>query len=35
MAELKKSQDDIKELKNEIDDFKTDLQFIENELKGK
>ena len=35
MAELKKSQDDIKELKNEINDFKASLQFTENELKEK
>ena len=33
MAELKKSQDDIKELKNEINDFKASLRFTENELK--
>ena len=30
MAELKKSQDDIKELKIEINDFKASLQFTEN-----
>ena len=35
MAELKKFQDDIKELKNKINDFKTSLQFTENELKEK
>ena len=35
MAELKKSQDDIKELKNEINDFKASLQFTENKLKEK
>ena len=35
MAELKKSQDDIKDLKNEINDFKVSLQFTENELKKK
>ena len=35
MAELKKSQDDSKELKNEINDFKASLQFTENELKEK
>ena len=35
MAELKKSQDDIKDLKNEINDFKASLQFTENELKKK
>ena len=33
MAELKKSEDDIKELKNDINDFKASLQFTENELK--
>ena len=33
MAELKKSEDDIKELKNDINDFKAYLQFTENELK--
>ena len=31
----KKSQDGIKELKNEINDFKASLQFTENELKEK
>ena len=35
MAELKKFQDDIKELKNKINYFKTSLQFTENELKEK
>ena len=35
MAELKKSQDDIKKLKNEIIDFKASFQFTENELKDK
>ena len=35
MAELKRSQDDIKELKNEINNFKASLQFTENELKEK
>ena len=35
MAELKKSQDDSKELKNEINDFKASLQFTENKLKEK
>ena len=36
MTELKKkSQDGIKELKNEINDFKASLQFTENELKEK
>ena len=30
MAELKKSQDDIKEIKIEINDFKASLQFTEN-----
>ena len=32
MAGLKKSQDDIKELKNEINDFKAGLHFTESEL---
>ena len=35
MAELKKSQDDVKELKNEMNDFKSSLQFTENEPKEK
>ena len=35
MAELKKSQDEIKELKSEINDFKASLQFTANELKEK
>ena len=35
MAELKMSQDDIKELKNETNDFKASLKFTENELKEK
>ena len=35
MAELKMSQDDIKELKNETNDFKASLKFAENELKEK
>ena len=35
MVGLNKSQDDIKELKNEINDFKTSLQFRESELKEK
>ena len=35
MAELKKSQYNIKELKNQINDFKASLQFTENELKEK
>ena len=30
MAELKKFQDDIKEIKIEINDFKASLQFTEN-----
>ena len=35
MAELKESQDDFKELRNELNDFKTSLQFTEIELKEK
>ena len=35
MAELKKSQYDIEDLKNQINDFKVSLQFTENELKEK
>ena len=35
MAELKRSQHDIKELKSEINDFKAILQFTENELTKK
>ena len=35
IVELNKSQDDIKELKNEINEFKASLQFTENELKEK
>ena len=35
MVELKKSQDDIKELKNAINDFRASLQFTENEFKEK
>ena len=35
MVELKKSQDDIKELKNTINDFRASLQFTENEFKEK
>ena len=35
MVGLNKSQDDIKELKNEINDFKTSLQFRESEPKEK
>ena len=35
MAELKRSQDNIKELKSEINDFKAILQFTENELTEK
>ena len=33
MAEVKKSQYDIKELKNEINDFKAGLQFTKNDFK--
>lgn len=35
MAELKKSQEDIKELKKEINDFKLSIQFTEDELNEK
>ena len=35
MAEIKKSQDDIKDLKKEINDFKTSLEFTESELQEK
>ena len=35
IVQLNKSQDDIKELKNEINEFKASLQFTENELKEK
>lgn len=34
-AELKESQDDFKELKNGLNDFKTSLQFTEIELREK
>ena len=35
IVQLNKSQDDIKELKNEINEFKASPQFTENELKEK
>ena len=35
MAEIKKSQDDIKDLKKEINDFKASLEFTESELQEK
>ena len=35
MKEIRKSQDEIKDLRKEITEFKEDLEFTENELHGK